>query len=335
MYRKCVKNIYLCPKLKGNLMKKFITIASIIIVVLVIAGGVIGNYALNLAVCPDVNSGKDIAATYEEVFDEYPGLEQWYDSLVSHGLLRDTFVVAEDGLKRHGLILQHDSVPTGATVIVHGYTDNAPFMLRYAYLHFEMLGRNVVIPELFCHGESEGDHIRFGWLDRLDMTHLWLPLTHKLWPDLNIVQHGHSMGGATTMFTSGEDIPDSLRVVAFIEDAGFNSTWDMLAKEMKKKGLPVFPILNIADLICKIKYGWSFKESDAAPQLAKCTRPFFFIHGGADDYVPTSMVYVNYDSKTQGYTELMVVDGAAHVKSISVAWDEYVERVRAFLNKIN
>lgn len=315
-------------------MKKVFVILSVTAVVLVVIGFIVGNVALSIAVTPENNSGRDIAATYRDVYNENPGLEQWHDSLVSNGLWRDTMLVAEDGLKRHGLILQHDSLATGSTVIVHGYTDNAPFMMRYAYLHFEKLGRNVVIPELFGHGESEGDYIRFGWLDRLDMTNLWLPFTHNLWPDLDIVQHGHSMGGATTMFTSGEDIPDSLRVVAFIEDAGFNSTWDQLSRELNKLGLPVHPILDFADIVCRFRYGWSIKESDAAPQLAKCTRPFFFIHGGADDYVPTEMVYVNYDSKIQGYKELMVVDGAAHVKSISVAWEEYVERVRSFLSKI-
>ncbi|MCF0179533.1 MAG: alpha/beta hydrolase [Bacteroidales bacterium] len=315
-------------------MKKVIIITSIVLVVLVILAGVAGNVMLNMAIHPDVNEGRDIAATYEDIYREYPPLKQWHDSLVDNGLWRDTVVVAEDGLKRHGLILEHDSLATGATVIVHGYCDNAPFMMLYAYLHYKKLGRNVVIPELFGHGESEGDHVRFGWLDRLDMTHLWLPLTHNLWPDLDIVEHGHSMGGATTMFASGEDIPDSLRVVAFIEDAGYNSTWDMLAKETRVRNLPVFPLLHLADIICQIRYGWSIKESDAAPQLAKCTRPFLFIHGGADDYVPTSMVYVNYDAKVQGYKELMIVEGAAHVKSISVGWDEYVERVKSFLEKI-
>lgn len=317
----------------SKIMKKSILITCSIILLLFFLAGIVANIALEMAVKPEVNLGRDIEGTYRDLYAEYPELKPWHDSLVDNGLWRDTILVAEDGLKRHGLILQHDSLATGSTVIVHGYGDNAPFMMRYAYLHFEKLGRNVVIPELYSHGESEGDHIRFGWLDRLDMTHLWLPLTHELWPDLDIVQHGHSMGGATTMFTSGEDIPDSLRVIAFIEDAGYNSTWDQLAREMRKIGIPVHPILDISSIICKWRFGWSIKESDTAPQLAKCKKPFFFIHGGADDYVPTEMVYINYDAKILGYKELMVVDGAEHVKSIKVDWEEYVSRVRSFINK--
>ena len=315
-------------------MKKFLICLSGFVVFVLVAIVVVSNIALEMAVHPDVNKGRDIESCYQMVYNHYPEMEQWHDSLVANGLWRDTILVAEDGLKRHGLILQHDSVPEGATVVVHGYTDNAPIMMRYFYLHYEVLGRNVIVPELFGHGESEGDYIRFGWLDRLDMVKLWLPLAHELWPDLNLVQHGLSMGGATTMFTSGEEIPDSLNLTAFIEDCGYNSTWDELKSNLKDLGFPSFPILDVANVICRNKYGWDMKESDAGKQLVKCTRPMLFIHGGDDDYVPTEMVYKNYDSKISGYKEILVVPGAQHAQSIHDAWEEYVQKVESFLAKV-
>ena len=144
-------------------MKKlFITLAAII-VVLLIALVAIADHALEMAIHPDNNKTRDIALCYSKVYNAYPELEQWHDSLVANGLWRDTMIVAGDGSMRHGLILQHDSVPTGASIVVHGYTDNAPIMLRYVYLHYEVLGRNVVVPEHYAHGESDGDDIRFGW----------------------------------------------------------------------------------------------------------------------------------------------------------------------------
>lgn len=316
-------------------MKKKLLLIVLGIVFFVLGAIVVfANKALEMAVHPDDNYGRDVERTYKMVYDAYPELEQWHDSLVANGLWRDTVLIASDGLKRHGLILQHDSIPTGASVVAHGYTDNAPVMMRYFYLHYEVLGRNVIVPEHFGHGESEGDHIRFGWLDRLDITERWLPLAHELWPDLKIVMHGLSMGGAITMFTSGEEIPDSLNLSAFIEDCGYNSTWDELKHNLKGMGAPSFPILNVANMICRWKYGWDMKDSDAAPQLAKCIRPMLFIHGDADDYVPTEMVYKNYEAKKSGYKELMIVPGAMHARSIHEAWDEYVERVESFLAKV-
>lgn len=315
-------------------MKKTIIIVVGVLCFLLVAICVIANILLETAVHPKENKTRNVEACYQYAYDKYPEMKVWRDSLEAHGLWRDTIVVAADGLKRHAVILEHDSVPTGSTVVVHGYTDNAGVMMRYFYLHYEKLGRNVLVPELFAHGESEGDHIRFGWLDRLDCANLWLPLAHELWPDLNLVQHGLSMGAATTMFTSGEDIPDSLNVTAFIEDCGYDSTWGELKHNLKSMGLPAFPILHVASILSKIKYGWSIKESDSAPQLAKCTKPMLFIHGDADDFVPTEMVYKNYDAKISGYKEMLIVPGAAHAQSIHNAWDEYVQKVESFLAKV-
>ena len=207
--------------------------------------------------------------------------------------------------------------------------------MRYFYMHYEVLGRDVIVPEHFNHGLSDGDHIRFGWLDRLDIKNLWIPLAHQLWPKQDIVVHGLSMGGAITMFTSGEEFADSLRVKAFIEDCGYSSTWDELVYQLKADyGMPSFPILNIADWFSFFRFGWDFKGSDAVKQVAKCKKPMLFIHGDADDFVPTDMVFKCYEAKKDGYKELWIVPGAAHARSIHENWEEYCERCEEFIDRV-
>lgn len=311
----------------------------------------IGNYALNVACLPDSPRKNNLEMCMEEVFNKYPEMRSWRDSLLEAGLWRDTFVTAEDGLKRHAYILTHniDTVyfdketgddydllgAYGATVVVHGYCDNCARMMRYYYLHYEVLHRNCLVPDLYSHGLSEGENIRFGWLDRLDLTKIWLPMTHNIWPDLNIVQHGLSMGGATTMMTSGEEIPDSLNLIGFIEDCGYNSTYEQLSEKIKTEvGLPAFPFLDAADILCKWRFGWSMKESDAEKQLAKCTRPMLFIHGDADSYVPFYMLQKNYDAKTQGYKEMWVAPGSEHAQSIHDRWEDYISHVKNYIATI-
>ena len=143
------------------------------------------------------------------------------------------------------------------------------------------------------------------------------------------------MGGAITMFTSGEEFADSLRVKAFIEDCGFSSTWDELVYQLKADyGMPSFPILNIADWFSFFRFGWDFKGSDAVKQVAKCKKPMLFIHGDADDFVPTDMVFKCYEAKKDGYKELWIVPGAAHARSIHENWDEYCERCEEFINRV-
>lgn len=314
----------------------FVTTVVVVVAAILLAGAAyMLDYSLN------VSESRTHKYDYckELVYAHYPELQQWHDSLWATQQLRDTFLVAADGLKRHAWVMEHptDSLHAakGASVVVHGYTDNAPIMMRYIYLHYEVLGRNVVVPELFGHGLSEGDHARFGWLDRLDMRDLWLPLTHSLWPDLPIVQHGLSMGGATTMMTSGETLPDSLRVAGFIDDCGYSSTWDQMAWQLQGQfSMPAFPLLYVTDWLCGVKNGWRFSQSSSIDQVAKSTKPMLFIHGGSDSYVPTWMGQACYDAKQTGYKELWIAPGSEHANSIHDHWEEYIDHVSAFLNRI-
>ncbi len=314
-------------------MKKTALIFTGVLLLLLAATLWAATKVLDIAVHPEDNHTRDYEYWFERVYNKYPELEQWYDSLSSHQLMRDTFLLANDGLKRHAIILQHDSLATGATVVVHGYKDDCIDMMRYYYLHYEVLHRNVIVPELQAHGRSEGEDVRFGWLDRLDCSQIWLPMAHELWPGLDIVQHGLSMGGATTMMTSGEEFADTLRVRGFIDDCGYSDTYSLFTYQLRQEyNLPAFPILNAADWICSLRYGWRPSEASALTQLAKCELPVLFIHGDADDYVPTEMVYRCYEAKQQGYRELWVVPGAAHAASIHKYWDDYCQHVRTFID---
>lgn len=316
-------------------MKDFIRFVLIVLILLCGIAIYFGYYMLNVAVRPDFDRRHQLDSTYVRVYNRYPELELWRDSLAAKGNLRDTVLLAEDGSKRHGLILQHDSLSKGSSLVLHGYNDNAAVMMRYFYMHYEVLGRDVIVPEHFNHGDSDGDHIRFGWLDRLDIKNLWVPLAHQLWPNEDIVVHGLSMGGAITMFTSSEEFADSLRLVGFIEDCGYSSTWEQLEYQLKTEyGLAPFPVLDIANFICMMKYGWDFKESDAVKQVAKCNKPMLFIHGDADDFVPTKMVEKCYKAKVNGYKELWIVPGAEHARSIHNNWEEYCQRCDDFIDRI-
>ena len=61
--------------------------------------------------------------------------------------------------------------------------------------------------------------------------------------------------------------------------------------------------------------------------MAKCELPMLFIHGDADDYVPTWMVYPLYEAKP-GEKELWLVPGAGHAYSYRDNREEYTAVVR-------
>ena len=283
----------------------------IVLVALVAVGGLLAGgsfYMLSYALRPDAVMAEKNASSYEYMYAEYPFLAEWADSLRSSGALRDTVIVGDGGERLHAVYAAAPEPTDRTAVIVHGYTDNAVRMLMIGYLHNHDLGCNILLPDLHYHGESEGRAIRMGWKDRLDVLR-WMDVANGLFGGCTrMVVHGISMGAATTMM-------------------------DEFRKELREQfSLPAFPLLYTASWLCDLKYGWSFREASALRQVAKCELPMLFIHGDADDFVPTRMVYPLYEAKP-GEKELWVVPGAAHAMSYRDNRAEYTRRVAEFVGR--
>ncbi len=292
-----------------------------------------GFYMLNYALKPEglTLRSRNLPDSYTYLYKDYPEVKSWSDSLQANGALQDTFIQNERGESLHALYVR-SARPTGRTaVIVHGYTDNAVRMLPIGYLYSRQLGYNILLPDLHAHGESQGDAIQMGWLDRLDVLQ-WMDTANKLFGDsTRMVVHGISMGAATTMMVSGETLPPYVK--CFVEDCGYTSVWDEFKGELKNQfGLPAFPLLDVASWLCSVKYGWSFREASALEQVRKCTLPMLFIHGDADDFVPTWMVHPLYEAKPEP-KELWLVPDAAHARSYKEHTEEYTGRIRQFTGR--
>ena len=149
-----------------------------------------------------------------------------------------------------------------------------------------------------------------------------------------MVLHGVSMGAATVMMTSGEQLPDYVK--CFVEDCGYSSVRGQFTKNLKDMS-PLLPkvILTSASIVTKREFGWSFPEADCRKALAKCEKPMLFIHGDADDFVPFEHLWENYNAKKQGYKEYWVAPGAVHANSYAKYPEEYTRRVSNFLKTVH
>ena len=312
-------------------MKKKLALGIITLLVMlgcVCIGG--GLYMIDYALRP-ANENINQQETMEKMCKSYPYIHPWLDSLQQHHALRDTFIIAPDGIRMHAYFA-HASHPTKETaVIVHGYTDCAVRMFHIGYLYNHSLDYNILIPDLRFSGLTEGEAIQMGWLDRKDVMQ-WINLAPSLFGDsIQSVVHGISMGAATTMMTSGEQLPAYIK--CFVEDCGYTSVWDQFEKELKEQfGLPAFPLLHVSSWLCNQTLGWNFTEASAVSQVAKCTLPMFFIHGDSDKYVPTYMVHKVYAAKPEP-KELWIVPETTHAKSFQNYPEEYTRRVSLFVNK--
>lgn len=300
-----------------------------ILIIVVLSGSSL--FMLNYSLRPKHNNGKDIAESYEYMRKEYPHINTWLDSMQTANAFRDTFIINKQGEQLHGLYAAAP-LPTGKTaVIVHGYTDNHVRMLMIGYLYNKHLNYNILLPDLQNHGLSRGEAIQMGWKDRLDVMQ-WMDVASSVFGDsVQMVVHGISMGAATTMMVAGEETPGYVK--CFVEDCGYTSVWDEFSHEIKNRfGLPAFPLMHTTNLLCNIRYGWSFKEASSIKQVEKCQLPMMFIHGDADTYVPTSMVFPLFEAKPEP-KELWVVPNAAHAESYKDCPEEYTRRVKNFTDK--
>jgi len=198
-------------------------------------------------------------------------------------------------------------------------------MLMIARL-YERMGWNIVVPDLHAHGLSAGEAIGMGWQERKDVLH-WM----RLFRTDTMVVHGVSMGGATTMMLSAEEMPKGIKDLRFVDDCGYTSAWDEFASELKNQfGLPPFPLMYTTSLLCKMRYGWSFSEASAIDAVRQSPYPMLFIHGDEDTFVPTEMVYRLYQAKPSN-KKLWIAPGAEHASSYLTHPDEYIRQLSDFL----
>ena len=310
-------------------MRRILLVIVLLLALLVVAtiGG--SYYMLDYSLAPAADRA-DTASCFRRLVERHPEIKPWLDSLNSQGALRDTFVDMPTGERHHGYYVRCDSSRQMA-IILHGWRNCGIDILHIGRI-YEQMGYSILLPDLHAHGLSEGELIGMGWNDRLDVLH-WMTVASRLFGADDVVVHGISMGAATTMMLSGDDLPPYYK--AFVEDCGYSSVWDQFAHNLKDSfHLPPFPVLNSASIVCKNKYGWSFKEASSVNQLAKCERPMLFINGDKDDFVPFEHLQKNYDAKVKGYKEMWVAPGSEHAMAYKDHPVEYTQHVRDFLARV-
>ena len=246
--------------------------ASLLLAANCLTGCLAGKFMTNYALKPAQHGEADIERTRAKADSLAPGVMAWYDDLHQKGIFKDINRTDPDGYKLHAVYAPAKDPATaqGTAIIVHGYTDNHLVFMYLVRMYRDEFNYNVMVPDLQFFGYSEGVAAQMGWLDRLDVED-WAAVAHDIFKDDFTVVHGVSMGAATAMMMSGDDLPPYIR--AFVEDCGYSSAWDQFAHNLKDSfHLPPFPILNSASLVSKRRYGWGFKQASSVEQLAKCDR---------------------------------------------------------------
>ena len=306
-------------------MKRFkkITISIFIVLLTLFIGGssLVGVLFYNLAL--NANYSKDII--YAEYNDEnLNDAQKWLEEKSNYS---DKYIESYDKLQLHSYVVSQNS--NKWAIVVHGYGGSGKLMSDKSKYFYDM-GYNVLIPDLRGHGKSEGDYIGMGWKDRLDIIS-WINFIIKENPNAEIVLHGTSMGAATVLMTSGENLPSNVK--AIVADCAYTSAWDEFSYQLETYlKVPSYYILNVTNMVTKLKAGYSLKEASALECVKKATVPILYIHGDKDKFVPYSMMDKLYDA-TNSPKEKLTIDGGEHANSDLVSPFLYWLTVEDFLNQ--
>ncbi len=240
-------------------------------------------------------------------------------------------IKSRDGLNLCGTYFPAREPSDRVAICFHGYTSSAMSNASFAsFLHKQ--GINCLLVDNRSHGESEGQYIGFGVLDRYDCLSWIEHMNGKLDGKARFMLYGVSMGASTALMAIGMDeCPDSVELV--VADCGFTSPYDVFTHVLKKDyKLPEFPIMKINDVICRKKAGYGFKDCSTLDTLKKAKCPVLFIHGKDDNFVPVYMSGKNYDACTSD-KDILLIENAGHGASYFENSELYESKVSEFLNK--
>ncbi len=242
---------------------------------------------------------------------------------------RDISILSADGLLLCGKYLSYKGSKKTA-ICVHSYTsDGLRDFGRVSRILYES-GFNVLIYDQRSCGASEGRYITFGIKERYDCL-LWIKKAIEVCPDAEIYLLGVSMGATTALLALGlEGLPENVRGV--VADCGYISPYQEFRYILRTRyRIPPFPVLWFADMICRVKAGFSLREATTLRAVSGTSVPVFFAHGLKDKFVLPEASEKNYEV-CSSVKALFLVDGAGHFNSFSTDTDMYIKKVKEFFS---
>lgn len=215
-------------------------------------------------------------------------------------------------------------------LLLHGYTGWKEEMYQFACWYHGQ-GYSVLVPDLRCQGESEGDFIGMGWTDHYDCT-LWIDQILEQCPEADIVLHGQSMGAATALIMAG-DAQVSEHIKAVVSDSAYTEAYEMFGDKITEWfHLPAGPFVDSACVMLRLRGGYNLKDASPLRAVAASGIPTLFIHGDEDRMIDVGMSYELYEAAACE-KELFIVEGAGHAQAQDKDPEEYYGKIKKFLGR--
>ena len=239
-------------------------------------------------------------------------------------------IPSHDGLTLTGRYYHYrDGAPL--EIHCHGYKGNAIRDFCGAWQMAKADGRNVLLIDQRCHGQSQGHTITFGILEKRDVEG-WIDWAGKRFGPVPILLLGVSMGAATVLMAAGSNLPENVRGV--VADCPYDAPSNIIKKVLgQDMGMPVklvYPLIRMGGML----YGKFNLDADSPVEAVKRAQiPILLIHGDADRFVPYSMS-VNIHAAAPGKIDFHTIPGAGHALNFATAPEVYQSLLHDFAGKV-
>ena len=241
--------------------------------------------------------------------------------------LETVAITAHDGEKLAGH-WHHKEDDKRVIIAMHGWRSSWAHDFGAIADFWQDNGCSVLYVEQRGQGDSGGDYMGFGMIERYDCLD-WIEwVNEKTNEGMPIYLAGISMGASTVLMTAGFELPNN--VCGIMADCGFTSAHAIWKHVVE--GNTHFSYNSrskMVDDLCKKKINIGTQDYTTLDAMKNCDVPILFIHGTDDTFVPVEMTYENYKACIAPKT-LFVVPGATHAMSYVVDKAGYEKAVKEF-----
>lgn len=218
---------------------------------------------------------------------------------------------------------------TAAIILVHGLDGNrwdSHDWVAQLVPVFVGHGFDVFTFDQRAHGESGGEHVGLGTLERRDVAAAVRVVEQHGVPPGHIGLFGQSFGAATAL-NSAASLPD---VAAVVSDSAYADATERLNFEIHRvTGLPPLfgPGMGAA---ASVMYGIDPSVTPEKSMARLAPRPVLLIHGTGDTRIPVDNASRLKAATESPNVELWIVPGAEHTRSYAAEPEVYTQKVITF-----
>ena len=224
-----------------------------------------------------------------------------------------------------------DSLRNKGTIIFsHGIRRSKEIFYPLASF-YSRLGFDCFSMDMRYHGESEGNCVTYGHLERGDLKELIDFIENKWGIKGKLILWGQSLGAAVSLLVAAEDS----RVDGVVSESSFGK-FENVAEEYFRlmAGFNFKPAENV--IVKRVVTLTGLDPETVSPSLAakRINIPVMIVHGGRDDKINPSNAYEIYSALKNRMSSILILQNASHLDIWESGGDLYFGRIYKFIETL-